>query len=469
MEFVVENKVKFDEYRAKYPDFSYLDYSWAREGAMLSMSFTYALSLTDIVTTTLSLTLPEAVTDETIRENEDFIFRIGLIEALSYWKVYCSPTIKIMCGSLTEAEVSWWSDTWFDGMGEFRYRNGLLDVKKESWVTFSFDPNKIFPEKKSHDFSKLNGNLIAFTGGKDSTLALGLLRDVEGNTNETFFVSALAPMRAKIKEALGVTNYPETLVERHMNERLISLNKEGALNGHTPFSIVVALLGVFTASLRNKKYFIVANESSAEEPTVPGTDINHQYSKSLHFEKRFQSYCMMLWPDGPQYFSILRPLSEIGISILLKKFENAMPFVSSCNIKEKTGAWCGTCAKCLFAFILFAAAWDVPFAEKMFGINMLHNAELLTMLEELTGNAETRPFECVGTTQEALALIAEIVSKSREAAEMPLLKAFIEKYPDGELPESVYKIVACEFHEHAITDPVAEEIIKKTQGEVCYG
>ena len=260
MDFVTENKAKFDEFRAKYPDFSYLDYSWAREGASLGMSFTYALSTTDIVTTTLTMNLPEEVSDEMIRLHEDFIFRIGLIEALSYWKAYCSPRIHIKCGTLSPNEIAWWNEIWFEGMGEFRYRNGLLEETSDSWVEFVLDSGTHIEPIAPHNFENLSGNMIAFTGGKDSTLALGLLRDGNQTGNETFFVDAFAPMRNEIKAALQVSDYPETVVVRHMHERLISINKEGGLNGHTPFSIVVAFLGVFASSLRGKKYFIVANE-----------------------------------------------------------------------------------------------------------------------------------------------------------------------------------------------------------------
>ena len=466
MELVAQNKAKFDVLRGKYPDFSYLDYSWVRQGSTLVMSFTYALSLADIVTTTLSIRLPEEVTDEAVRAHEDYIFRIGLIEALSYWKAYCSPKIRILCGSLSESEIAWWRDTWYDGMGEFRYRNGLLDVSKDSWVEFVAG-SKI-SEKSVHDFSKLSGNLIAFTGGKDSTLALGLLRDEGGNTNETFFVQALAPARDAIKEVLGVSSYPETIVERHMHERLLALNAEGALNGHTPFSIVVAFLGMLTASLRGKKYFIVANESSADESTVAGTDINHQYSKSLIFEKRFQSFCKSLWPNGPQYFSLLRPFSEIGIVTLLKKYEDTMLFVSSCNVKNKKGQWCGSCPKCLFAFMLFSAEWNIAFAERMFGTNMFTKGEYLGMLEELTGLAPTKPFECVGTTKESLAILSLILSKQSEAKNMPLLIVFLERHADILPSPEMYKMIACEFHEHAIADESFVVRIKQAQDEVCH-
>ncbi len=466
MEFVTENKAKFEAFRAKYPEFVYRGYSWRLEEKALVLTFDYDLAPGDTVTTSLSMRLPAAVSEESVLAHEDLIFRIGLIEGLSYWKAYCSPVVRVLCGALSEPETAWWKETWFDGMGEFRYRNGLLDVARETWVNFIFEGR---PIETVRDQGLLEGNLIAFTGGKDSTLALGLLRDSLLGPNETFFVSAPAPTRDAIKEVLEVEDYPETTVSRTMHPRLLALNAEGALNGHTPFSIVVAFLGLLAASLRGRAYFIVANEASADQPTVPGTDINHQYSKSLHFEKRFQAYAGGFWPNGPKYFSILRPFSEIGIAALLKRYEDTLSYVSSCNAKDKPGLWCGDCAKCLFAFLLFSAEWNIFFAEGIFGRNMLEKEEHLTMLEELTGAAETRPFECVGTTQESLAIVSWILAKLPDAKDMPLLKAYLGKHGDLILEPSMYKMIACEFHEHAIPDESFVELLKSAQDEVCYG
>ncbi len=468
MELVVENKAKFEELRAKYPDFTYDSYSWALNDTVLTLSFIFTFSEGDSITVSQKLKLPYTVSEETIERHEDFIFRIGLIEALSYWKAQCSPNFHINCGTLSEDEIAWWVETWYDGLGEFRYRNGLLSVKKENWVEFFFDKPKKHAPKISHDFSELSGSLVAFTGGKDSTLALGLMKD-KGEKIETFFVKAHGPKREEIKEVLGLTDIKETVVERNMHPHLLKLNEEGALNGHTPFSIVVAFLGMLSASLRGKKYFIVANEASSDAPTVPGTDINHQYSKSLHFERRFQKLSQMLWPDGPMYFSILRPFSEIGIAALLKKYEDAMPYISSCNTKNKEGAWCGECAKCLFAFMLISAEWDIAFAERLFGTNMFMHTRHLQNLLELTGIAVTRPFECVGTTQESLAILSHILVRFPEAKAMPLISVFLSKNIHMLLPPEIYKMILCEFHDHLIPDAGIIEYLEKVQDEVCYG
>ena len=471
MDHVTENIDKFNTLRAKYPEFIYQKYAWSRDGSRLTLAFTYAFEARDSFTTELDIYLPDEVSDEIIAYHEDYIFRIGLMEALSYWKAHCSPTMHILCGTLSGEEVSWWIDTYYDGMGEFCYRNGLLSVDKDSWITFVCDSyNTPSRPLLLCELPALVGSLIAFTGGKDSTLVLGLMRDSGLVQSETFFINnTVAEQREAIKTVLGVDTNPDTLVSRSIHPRLLAQNKEGALNGHTPFSAIAGFIGVFIASLRRQAYVIVGNEASANEATVIGTTINHQYSKSLVFEKRFQEYIRMVWPEGPEYFSLLRPLSELGVVALLKQYTEVMPAVSSCNVKNKQGLWCAACPKCLFSFIAFSAVWDVTFASELFGTNMFNDTDHMPILEELTGVAETKPFECVGTVDETLAALAQVYAINPEAAEMPLLAEFWEKNADF-LPEAeAFGRIVCEFHEHSIPEPYFVALIEQAQGEVCNG
>jgi hypothetical protein len=462
MNDIVQNKPVFEAFRAQYPEFSYDSYSWERAGKALILSFTYSFSDGDSIVTNIDVILPDEATDEEIKNNEDYIFRIGIVNALSYWKAHASPNFYIKCGSLTLTEISWWKNVWYEGVGEFRYRNGLMEVSKNDWVTFVCD---IAEENPKHEFKKLNGNLIGFTGGKDSTLTLGLLRDSSAKDNEVFTIHQPTENMGKVREVLGVADWEETVVLRTMNEELISKNKDGALNGHTPFSTVIGFVGLFVANLRGKEYFIVSNEASANEPTVPGTDINHQYSKSFPFEKSFQEYINTIWPSGPKYFSILRPLGEVGIISLLKKYENATPYITSCNTVKREKLWCSTCPKCLFSFLMFSAVWDIKFATKIFGTNMFTDMKNKETLLELTGLTLNKPFECVGTTDECLAALAVIYNKEG-SKDQPLLEEFYKEHKNIlPTPETFQKLV-CEFHEHCIPDKFAN-IIREAQAGIC--
>lgn len=62
----------------------------------------------------------------------------------------------------------------------------------------------------------------------------------------------------------------ENIIEvyRTIDKRLLNLNKEGYINGHTPFSSMLAFLSYFIAYILGKKYIALSNESSANESNV---------------------------------------------------------------------------------------------------------------------------------------------------------------------------------------------------------
>lgn len=462
MEFIKDNKALFDAFRVKYPYFSYEKYGWKINGNKLSLNFLYKFGDDLPIDSVIDIDLPEMVKESELINYESYIFNIGLINALSYWKAYCSPNFEIKCGYLNDEQIKWWIDLWYDGLGEFRYRNGLMDVNKNEWVNIKCDNTNELKYRPVAD-SFLSGNLIAFTGGKDSSLVLGVMRDSGEKINEIFTINPSIES-SQIKKDLGVDSYKETLVYRSVSDKLLEINKSGALNGHTPFSAVVSFVGIFVAHIRCLKYFLVGNESSANEPTVPGLDINHQYSKSITFEKNFQDYCKMVWLDSPFYVSLLRPLTEIGIACMLRQYKVIMPHITSCNIKKRDTLWCGECSKCLFAFMLFSGVWDTDFATKIIGKNMLADGNKTEMLYELLGLSLNKPFECIGTTKESQAIISKIINKEPDY-QSSIFNDLKIKHQDILLQVDMFDKIAKEFHLHLLP-PHLELIIKNAHNKL---
>ena len=118
---------------------------------------------------------------------------------------------------------------------------------------------------------------------------------------------------------------------------MLQLNAEGYLNGHTPFSALLAFLTLLIGVGSGSKYIALSNESSANESTVPGTDINHQYSKSIEFERDFRDYVSQHLSEEIQYFSFLRPLNEMQIASLFAQCEAYHPVFRSCNAGSTKG------------------------------------------------------------------------------------------------------------------------------------
>ena len=144
----------------------------------------------------------------------------------------------------------------------------------------------------------------------------------------------------------------------------------------------------------------LSNENSANEATVVGTEVNHQYSKSLEFENDFRQYTRATFPEHYNYFSFLRPLTELQIAMLFSRYTEFHDVFRSCNVGSKQDIWCCHCAKCLFAYIILSPFLPPERLSKIFGSDLLDDTTLSHEFDQLTGQAATKPFECVGTVSE---------------------------------------------------------------------
>jgi hypothetical protein len=203
------------------------------------------------------------------------------------------------------------------------------------------------------------------------------------------------------------------LVQRAIDPKLLLLNRKGYLNGHTPFSSYLAFLATLCAAVFDCKYIALSNERSSNEGNVEylGHTINHQYSKSWDFEKKFRAYGKKYLAKNIEYFSFLRPLYELQIAKIFARYPKYFPAFLSCNEAHKTNSgsrkptqtWCRKCAKCLFVFASLYPFMETKQLVKIFGSNLFQDQSLIPLMEELVGERNFKPFECVGTTAESLA------------------------------------------------------------------
>ena len=329
---------------------------------------------------------------------------------LSYWKATASPKIVVEAGHLTKEQIAWFKDLIFQGMGEYFFQN-KIDFTKKNFLTITSvasSPKRDLGIPKSRLSSR---TLVPVGGGKDAVVTLELFKKAK---------VLLRPFLLNPKkEQLRIIDLSKAgkpiVVERTIDSKLLELNKKRYLNGHTPFSAYLAFLTVLCAALFDLKYIALSNERSSNEGNVKykGRIINHQYSKSYDFEKKFKTYSKKYLLKDVEYFSFLRPLYELQIAKLFSKYPKYFSAFLSCNEAHKTysgrqkptGKWCGKCAKCLFVFLAL-----YPFAGKqrtiaIFKKNLLKDKELKPLLQELTGKKRFKPFECVGTIKESRALL----------------------------------------------------------------
>ncbi|MCH5325139.1 MAG: hypothetical protein J1E39_07980 [Eubacterium sp.] len=356
---------------------------------------------------------------------EYIIFNIGMAELVSYWKCACPPVVRVNCGSLTAEQCRWWKKLYFNGLGEFFYRN-KINADFEDFMT-------IIPQSDAAPDAKidkpLSGFLVPVGGGKDSVVSLELLRQYHDDT----LCYIINPRGATVKcaNAAGFDDSGIVGVRRTIDKELLARNADGYLNGHTPFSAVVAFSAYLFAYLNGKKYIALSNESSANETYVKGKNVNHQYSKSTEFERDFREYTdqYLGGSDGTEYFSLLRPLSEYRIASIFVRYKQYFPVFQSCNLGSKTDSWCANCAKCLYVYILLAAFLDDETLTGIFGRNMLEDEKLSEIFDGLIYEDIDKPFECVGTKSEVRYALYQAAQLRTE--KMPvLLDGYIKKYPD---------------------------------------
>ena len=409
---------KFEELRNKYPDFIYEKYEIIENSDNYEITFFFNIP-------NLTTFKPKLIIEkENIKNNnKEFIkylvFNIGLVELISYVKCTCSKNIKINCGYLDEYQIGWFKKLYYNGLGEFLYRNNI-DIKEEDLFNITTIKEK---QNINIDYEG-TGNLIPVGGGKDSNVTLELLKEED---NTCFIIN---PKGANI-ECANISGFKTITIKRILDKKIIELNNKGFLNGHTPFSAIVAFTSYLCAYLLNKKYIILSNEDSANQATVLGTNINHQYSKTFEFENDFNEYTKKYFNIDIKYFSLLRPLTEFQIGMLFSKIEKYHKTFKSCNLgsKENTWNWCCECPKCLFVYIILS-----PFLYKeklinIFGKDLYEDKSLQETFDELLGYKETKPWECVGTYEEVRYAVSLLIKKLENEKLPYLLEYYKNKYP----------------------------------------
>lgn len=447
---------KYQELRRQYSRFEYSGFDVEEDAKELRV--TYHFEIPGLASFAPVWRFPrDARTDSQVRWSEDLLLRemlfsLGMVELISYWKTACPPQVRVSCGSLEPEQIRWWKDLYFNGLGEFFYVNRIHEADPEDFMELSGSgeapslPAPVSEEAWRAQTDALtgaeNGVLVPIGGGKDSAVTLELLR----GAGIPLFAYIINPRGATIHttEAAGLDAEHVIAVKRSLDPNMLELNRQGYLNGHTPFSALVAFSSVIAARMYGLSYIALSNESSANESTVQGSSVNHQYSKSFQFEADFHRYQRRYLPGSAYYFSLLRPLSEFQIARYFAKQKRYHKIFRSCNAGSKTDSWCGRCPKCLFVYLILSPFLSGQELREIFGRNMLEDAGLRPTLEQLTGIQEEKPFECVGSRDEINTAIAMTIERMEQEGEtLPDLLAFYKDsglYRDSRLQGGRYSL-----------------------------
>ncbi len=424
----MDKSKQFDEYRNRYKEFYYNRYSIREDEQAIYIEYEFEIPELAIFNPQLKILKKDyKIKSLDSKYVQNMVFHMGMIELISYWKSTCSPDVIIKCGYLNEEQKKWWKKIYFYGLGELFFVNNIKTNIEDFMNIKCTQENKIEYETIEDES---NGYIVPIGGGKDSIVTLETL-----NINKEDYCLIINPKEVTLKcaEIAEISNNNVIEVYRTIDEKLIELNNQGFINGHTPFSAMLAFTSYFIAYLLSKKYIAVSNENSANESNVKGEKTNHQYSKSFEFECDFEEYANKYLKAPVKYFSFLRPLNELQIAKIFSRLEKYHSTFKSCNVgsKEKEWKWCCKCAKCLFAFIILSPYLYKEKLINIFGNDLFEDKELLNIFIELTGHGETKPFECVGTFEEvnfAISKTIENIEKARNVNELDRELPYLLKY-----------------------------------------
>lgn len=333
----------------------------------------------------------------------------GLSVALgiSYYKAFLPERLVLSGFELSASQNAFFEKMYRHGLGEFAYRNGI-----------NISGRRFFPQGGGPDepAGRADGALtrrsaVLIGGGKDSVVSTEILR-AGGEPSVLFAVNPKRPIAA----CMQASGLPSIAINRKLDPLLFKLNEAGALNGHVPITGILSFIALAGAFVHGYDRIILSNERSANEGNVSvGADqVNHQYSKTIFFEQDFRSYLADTVPGWVDYFSLLRPLSELRIANLLAKTTRYDSAFSSCNRSFKINGepmearWCLDCPKCRFTFLALATAMDKQRLTGIFGGDMLDDPAQLEGYRELTGLSGHKPWECVGEIAESAVSILRL-------------------------------------------------------------
>jgi len=445
---VQNSKLKTQSLRRKYPRFVYEKYSYRISGHKLEIFFNFVIEpdisfKPKITIKNVNKKILDRVGERVLK---NLIFHLGLIEIPSYWKATCSPEIEIQAGplsmkasplfssstnfrlvSINKEQTKWWKDLIMKGMGQFFYEN-KINFKKPNFLRIS-SPN---PRGKNLTIVRFSPRpkkrfLVPTHEGKDSIVTLEKLKAQKKEIN-AFVVNPTKAAMNVLK--VGGIKKP-IIVERKIDPVLLKLNRKGFLNGHTPFTAVLSFLSVICAVLFNYREIAFSNEKSADEGNLKylGKMINHQWSKSSDFERKFRFYSKKYLAKNIHYFSFLRNYTELEIAEMFSKYPKYFPVFLSCNeayktasgTKKPTRKWCCQCPKCLFVFAILYPFLEEKKLVKIFGKNLFKDKKLLPLMKSLMGQGGPKPFECVGTKKESRLAFKLSLEKAKKSGRIPYL------------------------------------------------
>ncbi|MGR4896156.1 UDP-N-acetyl-alpha-D-muramoyl-L-alanyl-L-glutamate epimerase [Stenotrophomonas sp. LARHCG68] len=344
---------------------------------------------------------------------------LHLIAGVSYYKAGVPAQVSIDSYAIDADTAALVETIYLNGLGEFAYRNGLNLRGRFKLPVASLPSPASGRGAGGEGGSAPNLNLshhalVAIGGGKDSLVSIEALRNA-GVAETVTWIGGSQLIRACAER----TGLPMLNIGRTLAPELFELNRQGAWNGHIPVTAVNSAIMVLAALVQGVDQVVFSNERSASYGSqIAGTgEVNHQWSKGWAFEKAFGEYVQQHVAADLQYYSLLRPLSELAVARQFARTDFYDAHFSSCNRnfhilgERPVNRWCGVCPKCHFVFLALAPFMPKTRLVRIFGRNLLDDSEQAGGYDALLEFQDHKPFECVGEGKESRAAMATLAAR----------------------------------------------------------
>ena len=391
--------------------FHFLECSYdAQSGvARLSYAFEGGPELVEQITFPHAPWPPEASRQASFRRALEILH---LVAGVSYYKAGLNRRIEVSDNHALNGLHDFLTELYVRGLAEFGYVN---DVDVAARIRFAGE--RAPPDARRQSARSLilpDRALVAMGGGKDSLVALDIMQETELPLMPVC-VGNSELIRRTVKEA----GLPLVAIGRKLAPELAQMNRAGAMNGHVPVTAINSAILLCASILYGFRYIVFANERSADEATLVtgnGKEVNHQYSKSSDFEERFRRVIAEQVSPEIEYFSVLRPFSELEIVRYFSGMNRFHAVYSSCNRNfhldgpRVDNRWCGNCPKCRFSALSLAVFMSPEQVVAIQGVDLLDDPGQVEGFQALCGLGRDKPFECVGEAGECRAALAALGS-----------------------------------------------------------
>lgn len=382
---------------------------------------------------------------------------VFLLAGVSYYKAFAPEVVDLGAVPLTDEVRSLLHGHYVEGLGEFAYHNGL-DLRGLQFV----GGEDVAPTAAPDEAGAVQRPLVPFGGGLDSLVSIELVTRTTPDA-VLFVVSQAGTRFDAIETAAGATGLPVLRATRLLDPAILQSRQLGFLSGHIPITGIISAIAVLAAVTADRDAVVMSNEWSASSGTREhnGQLVNHQYSKSLEFERAFRAATQSILGPQPRYYSLLRPFSELWIAREFAGLRRYHRTFRSCNRAfhidptQRLERWCGRCDKCVFIDLILSPFLEqAELAEIFDGEEPLQNPALLDTFRSLLGTSVDKPFECVGDEEECRAAV-QLAAERPDRAGNELLRALV---PEAPVAFSAVERLLAPLGEHFIPEPHASDV-----------